>query len=344
MSINHGQDEEEMPKFVPGLELSQRYYKQVVAPILKRRFPELKYSAGLVGSGSEVLGYDTPRSRDHNWGLRLSIFLSKEDMIAKKPLIDKELRKELPLSFLGYPTSFGKPDKIGVRLPNRLKNRTGRIDHFILFLTIDAFLKEHLGNDDYDNLKATAWLTVPQQKLLEVTSGRIYRDDLQISAVIDRFRYYPRDVWLYKMAAQWLKISEVEAFVGRTDEVGDELGSTLISARIVEELVQLSFLMERRYAPYSKWLGTAFSELEISSKLTPILMGILKSGSVAEREQYLSKAYQIVAKKHNSLHITHPIPTGVSTFYKRPYLVIHCERFAIEIGKQIKDEEIPRLT
>jgi hypothetical protein len=82
----------------------------------------------------------------------------------------------LPQSFLGYTTSFGAPDEFGVRLPSRSKkNRKGQVDHFIAFTTVQAFLQERLGVDDYD-MKPAAWLTVPQQRLLEVTSGRIFRE------------------------------------------------------------------------------------------------------------------------------------------------------------------------
>ena len=51
-----------MPEFVPGLELSRAFYQEAVAPILAMAFPDLRYSAALIGSGSEVLGYDTERS------------------------------------------------------------------------------------------------------------------------------------------------------------------------------------------------------------------------------------------------------------------------------------------
>lgn len=55
-----------MTRFIPGLKLNELFYKEVVGPILKSEFPNLKYSAGLIGSGSEVLGYDTQQSTDHH--------------------------------------------------------------------------------------------------------------------------------------------------------------------------------------------------------------------------------------------------------------------------------------
>ena len=48
--------------FIKGLELSELFYKEAVKPILAKRFPDLNYSAALIGLGSEVLGFDMPQS------------------------------------------------------------------------------------------------------------------------------------------------------------------------------------------------------------------------------------------------------------------------------------------
>src|SRR5204863_4867462 len=138
----------------------------------------------------------------------------------------------------------------------------------------------------------------------------------------ERFAYYPRDVWLYLLAAQWKRISQEEAFMGRCGDVGDELGSRIVAARLVRDLIRLCFLMERQYAPYSKWFGTAFSRLRCAAELNPIFQEVLLSKNWKEREAQLSSAYQIVARMHNALGITRPLDTGVSYYYNRPYLVI----------------------
>lgn len=68
-----------MTEFIPGLELSKSFYKEAVKPILETQFSGLRYSAASIGYGSDVLGFDTPVSTDHEWGPRLLLFLSEED-------------------------------------------------------------------------------------------------------------------------------------------------------------------------------------------------------------------------------------------------------------------------
>src|SRR5437667_257304 len=61
-----------MTDFIPGLELAGRFYDEAVRPILDRDFPGIAHSAALIGPGSEVLGFDTPMSRDHHWAPRVA--------------------------------------------------------------------------------------------------------------------------------------------------------------------------------------------------------------------------------------------------------------------------------
>jgi hypothetical protein len=53
-----------MPSFLPGRELAARFYAEAVRPILDASFSEPPPRAALIGSGSEVLGFDTPVSAD----------------------------------------------------------------------------------------------------------------------------------------------------------------------------------------------------------------------------------------------------------------------------------------
>lgn len=330
-----------MPKFIPGLKLCELFYQKEVRPILNKEFPNLRYSAALIGWGSEVLGFDTPMSRDHHWGPRVLLFLKKQDSPKLRDKISQTLSDNLPYEFLGYSTNFSEPDADGVRHP--VKIRRGPVSHMIQIFTPQSFFEARLG---FDPAKMTVidWLRTPQQRLLESVSGKVYYDGLnKLRPIRAKLKFYPTDVWLYLLAAQWLKIATVEAFVGRTGDVGDELGSRLVAASIVREILKLGFLMEKQYAPYSKWLGTAFARLKIGSKLTPVLQQVLLAKKWKAREDALAQAYSIVARQHNALRITKPLPTKVTQYYSRPYLVIHAATFARSIRETITDAEIKRL-
>lgn len=102
--------------------------------------------------------------------------------------------------------------------------------------------------------------------------------------------------------------------------------------------------MERQYAPYSKWLGTAFRGLEGSDALVPTLEAVLAARNWRERQQHLSQAYEYVAGAHNELGITEHTKPTVSSFHDRAYDVIHGNRFVSAIRSQIRDEEVLALT
>ena len=50
-----------------------------------------------------------------------------------------------------------------------------------------------------------------------------------------------------------------------------------------------------------------------------------------------------MAQQHNALKITKPLATKTSDYYRRPYSVIHGERFAKVIKQAIKDPKIKRI-
>jgi hypothetical protein len=328
-----------MPEFMSGLRLGSLFYEGAVRPALVTEFAGLVHSAALIGYGSEVLGYDTPRSTDHEWGPRLLLFLTEEDYESRRERITEVLSRELPYVFMGYSIHFGEPDEEGVRL--RQEKTSGPVDHKVEVHTIRRFFESHIGLNPNEELGPIDWLAVPEQKLLEVTAGCVYHDGLgELEAVRARLAYYPRDVWLYLLSAQWRRIGELEAFVGRAGEVGDDLGSRLIAACLVRDLMRLCFLMEKRYAPYGKWFGTAFAKLRCAPELAPIFEQVLCANSWREREESLSRAYEAVAEMHNALGLTPPLGTKVSPFHSRPYLVIHAERFAAAIDAAITDPEV----
>ena len=330
-----------MQNFIPGLKLSELFYTEAAKPILETHFPQIPHSAALLGWGSEVLGYDDIQSSDHHWGPRFILFLSPEHY--QKYPIGKTLSDNLPHRFRGYATSFGDPDEVGVRLPK--ETESGPVKHMISIETIESLFGWYLGCNPYHQLTAADWLTFSEHKLLAVTSGQVFHDGLgELEEIRRKFHYYPRDVWLYQLAAQWVKIFEEREFVSRCGDVGDELGSTIIAARQVKNLMRLCFLMERKYAPYSKWFGTAFSNLHCASELNPIFKEVLLAVTWKERESQLARAFAVIARLHNALQITKPISEKVSQYGTRPYMVFEAPPHLFEdIVRNFSDKEVKAI-
>ena len=331
-----------MQNFIPGLKLSELFYSEAAKPILDAHFPQVSHSAALLGWGSEVLGYDDVRSSDHHWGPRFFLFLSPEDYKQYKNAIYEALRQNLPHRFRGYSTSFGEPDEVGVR--HRTETDSGPVNHMVHIETIENFFGWYLGCNPYQSLTAADWLSFSEHKLLGVTSGKVFHDGLgELEEIRRKFHYYPRDVWLYQLAAQWIRIFEDREFVSRCGDVGDELGSMVIAARQVNRLMRLCFLMERKYAPYTKWFGTAFSDLECGSELSPIFKDAILSVTWKERESNLARAYRVIARLHNALKITQPIVEDVGNYYGRPYLIFESSNLIRDIINSFTDDEVKAI-
>ena len=79
-------------KEVKGLELSEAFYREYGAPMIHERFPDLEklIAVGLVGSGSECLGYDDTLSRDHDFEAGFCLFLPDESRIDRKTAFSLE--------------------------------------------------------------------------------------------------------------------------------------------------------------------------------------------------------------------------------------------------------------
>jgi hypothetical protein len=205
-------------------------------------------------------------------------------------------------------------------------------------------LQQYLGIASTSELTTYDWLALPEQRLLEVTAGEIFHDGLgTLGAARARFHYYPDDVWKVKLAAAWQRIAEEEAFVGRTGDVGDEVGSWLVAARLAREMMRLAFLYTRRYAPYSKWLGTAFSQLPIAGDLLPHLHGLAHATDWRARETHLVALYTRMAAMHNAAGITPPLDAATRNYFGRPYQVLFAGRFAEAISDTIDNPALQRL-
>ncbi len=331
------------PPFIPGLQLSRRFYWEVVRPILDRGFPRLPHSAALIGSGSEVLGFDDSVSRDHHWGPRLQLFLRVEDHTQHSSAIDAALRRHLPYEFLGYSTNFSEPNPEDNNTQLLAAISEGPVNHRVQTLTLRGYIQDYLGYDVREPLTPEDWLTFPMQKLRTLSAGEVYYDGVGLQDLRRRFAHYPHDVWLYLLAAGWSRMGQEEHLMGRAGQAGDEIGSTLIASRLVRDIMRLGFLMERQYPPYAKWFGTAFRQLACADELMPALTQTLQAVTWQEREAGLAPAYETLARKHNALDLTQPMPEHAVQFHGRPFKVMAIQGFADALLQAITVPDVQHI-
>ena len=95
-----------------GLELSRGYFEAFGRPMLESQFPEiLPYlAAGLIGSGSECLGFDDETSTDHDFEPGFLIFLPGEEIVDRRTafLLERAYAK-LPKEYKGFKRSLMAP-------------------------------------------------------------------------------------------------------------------------------------------------------------------------------------------------------------------------------------------
>jgi len=314
--------------FIPGIELSRRFYHDVVSKLVDQ-----SHAAALIGEGSEVLGVDQPRSTDHSWGPRLHLFVDSSQV--DRVLLS--LESGLPSEYSGYPVSF-------------YSWQTGSVRHHVEVAALDNWLDSQLRIDSQTELTAEKWLSMPQQHLLQFTSGAVFHDDLgELTRMRQRLSWYPDDVWLWMMASQWHLIGNTEHLLGRTAEANDMRGSVLISSRLVRLIMELCFLQEEQYWPYLKWFGTAFAKLRIAPTMGHVLDHILGASDQQTRVNGVMQALKIVAVRHNCLGLTPSVPPVFEHFKVgindavRPYLVLNAGSYVEACKNAISNEALSKL-
>lgn len=329
--------------FVPGLDLAEGFFREAVGPIVDAVIPGLEYSAALIGRGSEVFGFDTEMSADHDWGPRAMLFLRPGDLEIHGTKLSAVLGERLPLSYRGYPTNWSQPDAGDNGTQCLCPTKAYPINHRVEILSIKGFLGHYLGVDVDAGLSAADWLTLPHQKLRSLCAGRVFRDDLGLKSVRHRFSWYPHDVWLYVLASCWSRIDQEEPLTGRAGSAGDRVGSAIIAWRLAREIMRLAFMMQRVYPPYAKWFGAAFRQLRCASALEPVLGELLGAPTWVERDRILAVAYRHLAEMHNALGITPPLSCEPMPFWGRPFTVIRGERFAKALRDAIRDPAVKSM-
>lgn len=282
-------------KEISGLELSKCYYETYGKAMLKEQFPEYadRVAAGLVGYGSECLGFDDMWSKDHDFGPGFCLWLTEKDYekVGQKM---QEAYEALPKAFMGYPAR------------NTSKRGGGRVG----VLSIPEFYEEFTGNG--------AWSEMEDEKLAMAVNGEMFDDPLgEFSAIREQLQNgMPFAVWKRRLAnAVALTAQAGQYNYGRCKKRNDIVAANLALDEFVREGMRTAYLLNRRYMPYYKWAWRGLENLERLSELKPLFEQVLSSEG--ERESVVEEICARLLEELKRQNLTY----GEETF-----LELHVER------------------
>ena len=222
-----------------------------MAPLLGQCNGGIAHAAGRPGTGSDVLGFDDEMSRDHDWGVRLTLLVEPAGLDGLSDYLDAHL----PDDVHGHPTRFPLSNDPTIR-------------HRIDIDTAERCTAACLGFDATSRIDTLEWLATSSQSVLELTAGSVFADTIgTLTEIRRRLRWYPDDVWRYVVATSWSRLAEELPLMSRAGIRGDEVGASIIAARLAGVAMRLGFQLERIWAPYPKWFGAAFTGLPRASRV-----------------------------------------------------------------------------
>ena len=247
---------------IRGLDICRKYYEEIGAPMIHNLFEkyESRIAVGLVGEGSDCFGFDDELSRDHDWGPGFCMWVDEVtyDAIGEKL---QEAYDNLPVEFMGYRrlTTREAEGRLGVI---KVKDFYSRILH----------MQNGIPRNEEE------WITVSEEDLAAVTNGAIFRDDDGIFFGLRNalLSYFPERVFRRKLAYELVRMAQTGQYnFSRCLKRGDKVTATMYLAEYMEHTLRVLFLLNRKYAPYKKWMMKyASTKLQILPEITDILRAI----------------------------------------------------------------------
>ena len=210
-----------------------------------------------MATGSQAHGNDDEVSRDHGWGPGFAVWL-EPGVFADLGHALQEILDGLPREHKGF--TWQRPPR-----------------HTCPVLNLNEYLEQLIGFSHAPK-EPVEWLRIPEAYLFEVTLDRLFFDRPGITtARFNEFNYYPDDVWLKRLST-WLSwVAEFgDKHLLRAWNRGDHFTAQLYASKYVEAVIRAVFLLNKRYAPYEKWLHREFVQLpDLSADIDPLLFRLL---------------------------------------------------------------------
>lgn len=318
--------EEKNPNEISGLKLAKAYFETYGKRMLMEQFPEYlsQIAVGLCGEGSECLGFDDTYSTDHDFGPGFAMWV--DDEVYEK--IGDDLQKAydaLPKSFMGY-----------VRMETEQgKGRCG-------VCTYRQYLTRILGIDHVPQSDAE-WLGVSEEALLASVSGEVFVDPSgEFTSIRNRLRaYYPERIWRLKLAQEMTMFSQNGQYnYMRMLRRSDQASAHLLLGKACENAMKLVYLLNKQYAPHTKWLLRGMEEMEDTQMVEDLITGLLyemhgKEKEAENKQIQIEKIAMLFLEKMKRLALLPESETDT-------YLAHHAKKIAYGMCAKQDDRETER--
>lgn len=252
-----------------GLELSRLYYEQIGRPALEDHFPDLlpQMAFGLAGEGSECFGFDDELSRDHDWGPGFCIWLNRPDYEEFGVQV-QTVYEALPGEWAGHPARRETPEgrgRIGV-------------------LCIQDWYTRYTGAPEGPRT-LEEWRRVPGAFLATAANGAVFSDPLgRFTAVRRRLlEEFPEDLRLKRLANRAAVMAQAGQYnYPRCVKRGETVAAGLALAEFARAAMSMGYLLNRRYAPFYKWMHRGLLDLPKLPRLYEQMKALYQTGKPAE--------------------------------------------------------------
>lgn len=251
-----------------GMELSRRFWQEVLSPAMERDFPALfsHTAAGLVGNGSECFGFDDKLSRDHDWGTEVMLWLPEDSapqipglLQWKRTLLERH--PEYPQCFRVY---SGEAEGV---------------------MTCRQFYKRLLGLETGPHT-VREWFSVPEEALAMAVNGAVFYDGPgEFTTIREHLQAgRPEDLRRKRIAARCMMLAQTGQYnLERCIRREAFVSAATTCAKFVEEAIWLVFLLNRTYKPYYKWEYPAMRRLPwLADAVGPLLEELTDLGGWSE--------------------------------------------------------------
>ena len=259
-----------------GIDAARKWYETAGAPMLEREFGGVasRIAVGRAGHGSECFGYDDAVSRDHDYFTGFQLWITEAD--------EREFGFRLGRAYVRLKKDFPPDEGISTG-----SSELGDAEDGVT--VIGDFYRRHLGFPGAPQ-DWRQWLYTPDHAFAEATNGAVFRDDLGVfSGIRDTIlNGMPEDVRRKKIAARAVFMAQSGQYnYMRCLRHGEPGAAALALDEFVRNAAQMVFLLNRRFAPYYKWVFRAMRDLPklggLSDALTELMTKPASAETKAER-------------------------------------------------------------